>query len=133
VSQLIAQIGAMAIAAVMIFQIAVLAGAPYGAYTQRGRHPGVLPLAGRIVAAVSFLVLAVMAAALLARAGLGPLAGADPTLLRPLWWGSLAVAILSAVANLRSPSADERRMFGPVSVLIILAFVLSAGSAPSPF
>ncbi len=132
-SQLIAQIGAMGIAAVMIFQIAVVAGAPYGAYTQRGRNPGVLPLGGRIVAAVSFLLLGVMAAALLARAGLGPLADADPAIVQPLWWGSLAVAILSAVANLRSPSADERRMFGPLSVLIVLAFVLSAGSAPSPF
>lgn len=55
--------------AVVVFQLALLAGAPWGALTQGGRTSGVLPDGARAVAAFSAVLL--MAFILVVRAGPG--------------------------------------------------------------
>ena len=55
---------------VVAFQIALAAGAPWGAYAMGGASPGQFPPALRVAAIVQAALLAGMAAVILARAGL---------------------------------------------------------------
>ncbi|SMY08468.1 hypothetical protein [Flavimaricola marinus] len=116
VPQTLALIYAAFCAAVIGFQICLIAGAPWGRLTQGGTHPGALPRAGRLAAAASIFLLAAMALAVMSGAGLWPY--------WPVWtgWTALAVQVLSVVLNWITPSAPERRLWGPVtSVMLALA------------
>jgi len=70
-------LAARATAVVMVgiaaFQVALVFGAPWGAYTQGGGTEGALDTSGRVLAAVSRPILRVTAAAILARVHEGPL------------------------------------------------------------
>ena len=105
--------------AVIGFQCCLIAGAPWGALTQGGRHEGPLPPSGRFAAAVSVLLLAAMAAAVVSAAGFWP--G------WPAWtgWAALVVQALSTLLNWITPSRPERRLWGPVT-LVMLGLALFA-------
>ena len=55
---------------VVAFQLALAAGAPWGAYAMGGAFPGQFPPALRIAAIIQAVLLVGMAAVILARAGL---------------------------------------------------------------
>ncbi|MCL3882771.1 hypothetical protein [Marivita sp. GX14005] len=101
---------ATACLAIVFFQIALIAGAPLGAYTQGGRYEGVLPLGGRLIAALSIPVLVFMALAILSAAGF-------PGLGWPRWTGWLAsgVQLVSALLNTITPSRRERAVWAPIT------------------
>ena len=114
-----ARITAGLLGVVMAFQVAVAMGAPWGSFTQGGGSPGVLPAPGRILAVVSFLIVGVMALAILARAGQGPLASAPRRLVTVLAWFTLVYMCLAVIVNLITPSASERLVWAPMSVAIL--------------
>ncbi|MEL6570095.1 MAG: hypothetical protein AAFQ64_00450 [Pseudomonadota bacterium] len=101
------------IAGVICFQIALILGAPWGKLTQGGQHEGSLPRSGRIAAAASIVLLAVMGAGILSNAGYWPN--------WPRWvgWGSVAVGVVSCIANWMTPSASERRLWGPITTVML--------------
>jgi hypothetical protein len=99
----------------MLMHLGVAAGAPLGRFTVGGRFPGRLPPAWRALALVQAALLATMAGAVLARAGLG----ASP--LAPLFWPAVALTVLSLVANAASPSRPERLLWTPVIALMAAA------------
>lgn len=108
-------------AVVAAFQLAVVAGAPWGALTQGGNVDGALPAAGRVLAAGSAVVVTVFALVLLARVGLGPLR-------RRRWtdvvaWVAAAYAVVAVVLNAASPSAAERALWLPVALLLAVSTV----------
>ena len=100
------------------FQLALVAGAPWGHLTQGGQSAGRLPAGKRGFAALSAVLLAAMALAMLSVAGALPLNW-------PLWtgWAALGVTVLTTLANWATPSAPERRLWGPVT-LVMLALAL---------
>jgi hypothetical protein len=101
---------------VVLFQVALVLGAPWGPITQGGSHPGRLPVSGRIVAAASIVVLVGMALAIASAAGLWPH--------WPRWtsWAALAVQFVSTVLNWITPSRPERLLWAPItSVMLALA------------
>ena len=102
-------------AAVIVFQFCLIAGAPWGPLTQGGKHPGPLPASGRIAAALSVALLAMMAAAMLSAVGLWPH--------WPLWtaWTTLGIQVLSTLMNWITPSRPERLLWGPVTTLMLTA------------
>ena len=57
-------------AGVVVFQVALAAGAPWGAYAMGGAFPGQFPLALRVAALVQATLIAGMAVVVLSRAGL---------------------------------------------------------------
>ena len=120
---LAAWIYALACVGVMGFQIALIAGAPWGHLTQGGQVSGALPLRGRLAAFASIFILAGLALAVLSAAGLWP--G------WPRWTAYLALGLqgLVTLANIATPSVPERRLWGPIeTVLLVLAlFVILAG------
>ena len=110
--------------AVVAFQIALAAGAPWGAYAMGGASPGRFSPALRIAAIVQALLLAGMAAVILARAGL----------ILPGWlgvsqwliWIVVALTALSLVLNLITPSAGERAIWAPTLSLLLISSLIVA-------
>jgi hypothetical protein len=107
---------------VVAFQIALAAGAPWGAYAMGGASPGQFPPALRIAAVIQAVLLAGMAAVILARAGL----------VLPGWsqvshwlvWIVVALTALSLVLNLITPSAGERAIWLPILSLLLISSLI---------
>lgn len=106
-------------AGVVAFQLALAAGAPWGAYAMGGAFPGQFPPALRIGALVQAALLVGMAATVLARAGL--LLPTWGRVSRRLIWVVVAFATVSLVLNLITPSAGERAIWAPVAFLLLVS------------
>ncbi|MFS0703698.1 hypothetical protein AB6N23_04175 [Cellulomonas sp. 179-A 9B4 NHS] len=102
------------------FQLAMAAGAPWGAVAYGGGHPGVLPDELRVTSAVAVPVYATLAAV---AAGVG-----GPRLRRAVLRGTTALLVVGCAVNLASPSLPERLIWVPVSAA---AAVLTWRAAPA--
>jgi NADPH:quinone reductase-like Zn-dependent oxidoreductase len=109
---------------IVAFQIALAAGAPWGAYAMGGVFPGQFPLALRIAALAQAALIAGMAAVVMSRAGL-ILAGRSAAS-RWLVWLVVAFAAVSLVLNLITPSAGERAIWAPVALLLLASSAVVA-------
>lgn len=112
----------------LAFQLALAAGAPWGALAMGGRFPGRLPPALRVAAVAQAALLAAMAAAVAARAGLAwpGWAGGDP-----LWtWLVVGFSTLSIGMNAMSPSRGERRLWVPVVAVMLVSSLYVALATP---
>ena len=114
----VAHLYALGCLGLVFFQIALIAGAPLGEFTQGGQHRGALPAKGRVIAALSIPVLLFMGLAILSAAGFP---GLD--LRRWTGWAATVVSALSCAANWATPSKRERAVWGPVT-LVMLALAL---------
>lgn len=111
------------------FQVALVFGAPWGAYTQGGGTEGALETSGRVFAAVSCAILLVMAAAILARVREGPLGNAPQRVVTVLSWFTTAYSAFAVVLNLATQSSSERAVFAPLAILLfVLVVVTMVGS-----
>jgi hypothetical protein len=119
-----ARIAAVALLGVAVFQVLLVLGAPWGAWTQGGAHEGVLPADSRVFAAMSGVLLAVMALAILARAGGGPFASLPRGLVTFLAWATTLYSAAAVLLNLASPSVAELAVFAPVSLVVFVCCVL---------
>ena len=104
---------------VIFFQLFLVLGAPWGEFTQGGRHKGTLPISGRISAAVSIPILVFMASSISSVVGFVPNWSIRTAYI------TLALQGVTAVFNLITPSLKEKRLWGPVTTI---AFVLAAYS-----
>jgi hypothetical protein len=98
------------LAVVGAFQLALAAGAPWGAAAFGGQTPGVLPTSLRVVSAVSVLVYG----------GLGALVVTDrlgSTARRRVLTGASLLMALGTVANLATQSPVER-LWAPVAATL---------------
>jgi hypothetical protein len=125
-TQITAIVFACLIVVVGLFQLALAAGMPWGKLAMGGRFPGRFPPAMRVTAVVQAAVLGVLALVVLARAGL----------VLPTWnvastkliWIAVAVSVLSAIANLATPSKWERILWAPIAVaLTVCSLVVALG------
>lgn len=118
-------IAAVLYGVVILFQLALVAGAPWGDLTQAGADPGKLSPSSRVVAAVSVVLLVAMALGLLGRAGVGPLTSAPRTVVTVLAWLATVYAVIGLVLNLITPSAAERALWAPITAVILVCAVLT--------
>ncbi|WP_309629436.1 hypothetical protein [Brevundimonas sp.] len=102
-----------------LFQLALIAGAPWGDLTQGGRQEGVLSPGARLLSAVSIPILVFMALGILSAAG------SWPHWPRFAGWLALGVTGLTTVANWASPSKRERLIWGPVSLAMLACALLA--------
>ena len=109
---------------VAVFQIALAAGAPWGAYAMGGAFPGRFPLALRIAAFVQAALIVAMAVVVLSRAGLVLAGWSGRT--RRLVWCVVAFATVSLVLQLMTPSAGERAIWAPVALLLLASSTVVA-------
>jgi hypothetical protein len=126
---LAARAAAVVMVGVAAFQVALVFGAPWGAYTQGGEMDGALDTSGRVIAAISCAILLVMAAAILARVREGPLKGAPDKLVTALAWFTTIYAAVGVVLNLATRSSSERVVFAPTAILLfVLVVTVMVGS-----
>ena len=121
----IAAIGFALLAAfAVLFQIALVVGAPWGELTLGGKFPGKLTAPLRLVAAVSGCLLTFFALVVLAKAGL----------IFPEWthisnwaiWIVVGYCVLGVIANAATPSRRERMLWLPlVAAMLALSFVVA--------
>jgi hypothetical protein len=118
-------VGAVLLATVEVFQIALALGAPLGKASWGGRHTGVLPARLRIASGVAaILIYPLMAFLMLAASGLIETtltAGTRKTAM----WALTALFGLGALANFASRSRIER-IWGPVSLGVAICCGLIA-------
>jgi len=115
-------------AGVIAFQIALAAGAPWGAYAMGGAFPGQFPPELRVAAVVQALILGLFALVVLARAGIA----------LPKWsrtsrwfiWVVVAFSGLSLILNTITPSAGERAVWAPVALIMLVSSVIVALGKP---
>ena len=125
-----ARVFAALTAVVILFQLALAVGAPWGSYAMGGAFPGVFPPPMRIAAVVQAVILAGVALVVLARAGL-----VMPGLAKASRWLVWIVVVLLAVGvalNLITPSGMERLIWAPVAILLFLCAVRVATSKAPP-
>ena len=109
---------------VVVFQLALALGAPWGEYAMGGRYPGTLPRAMRVSAVGQAALVAALAVYVLSAAGL-----VLPTMARTLpglIWVVVAFSALSLVLNVITPSAGERRIWVPVATEMLLTSLIVA-------
>jgi hypothetical protein len=129
ITRVAALIYAIVSSAVVAFQLALAAGAPWGAYAMGGAFPGQFPPPLRIAAIIQAALLLGMTAVVLARAGLVLPAWSRAS--RWLIWIVVAFAAVSLVLNLITPSAGERAIWAPTALLLLLSSGVVAFSSPS--
>lgn len=112
---------------VILFQLALAAGAPWGDQAMGGRWPGVLPMRVRVAEVIQSVVIAAVAVLVLSRAGLvapGLVAGETAWLA----WVPVVLSALSLVMNLASRSLAERRRWVPVAIVMLITSWVVASS-----
>lgn len=114
---------AVGVAGAIAFQLALALGAPWGAYAMGGKFPGRFPPAMRVGAVVQSVILALLAAVVLVRAGLV----FEPSV-APAWlmWVVVAFSVVSLVLNAITSSARERRLWLPVTVVMVASSLVVA-------
>lgn len=119
-----ARVYALLTAGVVAFQLALVAGAPWGHLTQGGGHSGSLPTSRRGVALVSAGLLLGAAFVVGRRARLwgarGAAGGARAT------WVVVACLAAGVVLNAITPSAAERALWLPVTLAMAAAAFIVA-------
>ncbi len=106
-------------AVVCAFQLALAAGAPWGAYAMGGAFPGVMPTPMRAAAVVQVGVLVAVALVVASRAGLVLPGWARAA--RWLVWVVVALLAVGLLLNLITPSGGERLIWAPVVAMMLLA------------
>lgn len=106
------------IALVVLFQLALALGAPWGAMAMGGKFPGRLPPAMRIAALAQVVVLVLVALAVLTRAGV--VLTEFAVLSKSAIWAVLVFCLISAILNMITPSKRERMLWAPVSVVLLV-------------
>lgn len=108
----------------VLFQLALAFGAPWGRFAWGGQHTGVLPTGYRIGSAVSVLVYVVIA--LLAFDRVGVLQLVPDAVSRVGMWIVFGLLAAGVVMNAISRSKHERVTATPVAlVLALLAFLIA--------
>ena len=104
---------------VLLFQVALALGAPWGAYAMGGAYPGQFPPVMRVAALVQALLLLLMAGIVLSRGGVALRRWSRIS--RWLIWVVVAFAAVSFVLNLITPSAGERMLWAPVAFVLFVS------------
>jgi hypothetical protein len=108
----------------LLFQISVMAGAPFGHLTMGGFYKGVLPAKIRGLVAVSASLLLLCAVLVLTRAGWIFTAWLEVS--RGLIWGVVGYLGLGVVQHVFTPSHWERVVWLPQLLVMWLCAVLIA-------
>lgn len=119
---------ALVAAIAVLFQLALAAGAPWGAYAMGGAYPGRFPPGLRVAAVVQAGMLAAFAGVVLSRAGVALPKWSRAS--RKLVWVVVVFSGVSAVLNLITPSARERAIWAPVGVLMFASSLIVARKSP---
>lgn len=110
---------------VALFQLALALGAPMGEYAFGGQNHGKLPAGFRVASSASVLVNLAIAGHFLAQTGfINTLLPAELNTLAN--WGLVAFAAVGLLLNTITRSQAEKKMWAPVTALILVLSVIVA-------
>jgi hypothetical protein len=124
IQQRVAIIAAVVLGLVMILQVLLAAGFPLGQAAWRGQYR-ILPRALRWASLATVAVLGLAAWVVLARADLA-VPGAERVAVRVATWVFAGFFSLNTVGNIASRSTVERYAMTPVTVLLVICFIVVA-------
>jgi len=106
------------IAVVVLFQLALALGAPWGEMAMGGKFPGRLPLRMRIAALVQIAVLVFIALIVLTRAGV--ILDEFSSLSKLAIWAVVVFSLIGTILNTITPSKKERMLWAPVTTVLLI-------------
>lgn len=109
---------------VILFQLALALGMPWGSFAMGGKYPGKFPPFMRRAALFQILILAALAVIVLSKAELaypGLYSFANIAI-----WFVVGFSVLSTILNLITKSVWERRIWAPVSILMLISSTIVA-------
>ena len=110
---------------VALFQLAIVLGAPLADYAYGGQMTGVLPTRFRIASVFSMLLMLAITGHYLEQLGFfEPVLPANLNAISN--WGFVAFFVLAAVVNNITKSQKEKRVFGSLTIAMLLAAVMVA-------
>ena len=118
-----------ALALLVLFQLALAFGAPWGRFAWGGQHPGTLPAGYRAASALSILVYGFIAMLALVRTGILEVFPEGFT--RVASWVVFAYLALGVAMNAISRSRPERLVMAPVA-LVLAVLMLFIALSPAP-
>lgn len=128
----VAAIVAIALFALLIvFQLALALGAPWGRAAYGGQHAGVLPTHLRIASVVAVIVWSAVALIVARRGGLEVWSPLTVSWLPVVVWIVLGLMVIAVIMNAITPSVLERAIWLPFSLLTLAATLTVAITARS--
>jgi hypothetical protein len=116
-------------AALVVFQLALAAGAPWGRAAYGGQNPGVLPGRLRVSSVVAAVVWTVLALAVARRGGVPVWSPLPDAWLPVVIWVVVGLLAISVVLNTITRSAVERAIWMPTSLVLLAATLTVALTA----
>ena len=113
-------------AIIMLFQMALALGAPWGEMAMGGKFPGRFPPMLRIGAILQMLLLAFAVLVVLSRAGL--VLESYFEFSKSAIWFVVALCVVSATLNTITPSKKERMLWSPITIILVFCAVVVARS-----
>ncbi len=121
--EIAALVAVVVLGGLIVFQLLLALGIPWGAAAWGGRHPGVLPANLRWNSAVAAVVLGFVAWMVLARAGWAA-PGPDALWAKIVVWIFTAYFAFNVVMNALSTSVIEKAIMTPASAILVVCLVL---------
>jgi len=110
----------------VLFQLALALGAPWGRFAWGGQHDGVLPAGYRIGSVVAAVVYALIGSIALDRASV--IAWYPPGFTVVAMWVVFGLLVLGVLMNAISRSKSERSVMTPIALcLAVLALLVALG------
>lgn len=116
-------------ALLIVFQLALALGAPWGRAAYGGQNTGVLPMQFRVASAVAVVVWAAVALVVARRAGLPVWAPLPVAWLPVVVWIVVGLLVIAAVMNAITPSGLERAIWLPFTLLLLASTLTVAIAA----
>lgn len=111
---------------VIVFQLLLAAGMPWGSAAMGGKYPGKFPPAMRVAALVQIIVLLLFACIVLSAASVR--FPECTSFSQSAIWFVVAFSVISTILNLITSSRWERRIWAPVAVLLLItSFIVAIG------
>ena len=104
---------------VVLFQLALAAGVPWGHLAMGGCFPGVFPRQMRVAAVIQALILSGLALIVLSKANI--ILADFYELSNTLIWVVVGISIASLVMNTITPSKQERAIWMPVALILTIS------------
>lgn len=103
---------------VVLFQLALALGAPWGEYAMGGKYPGKFPPKIRVAAVIQLLILVAFGIIGMIRSGL-ILSSFYDFSAKAIWF-VVGFFVLGTFMNLITPSKKERNIWAPITFILLL-------------
>ncbi|WP_309710098.1 hypothetical protein [Pseudolysinimonas sp.] len=129
VARVAAIVALILFALLIVFQLALALGAPWGRAAYGGQTAGVLPVHFRVASAVAVVVWAAVALIVVRRAGLPVWTPLPVSWLPVVVWIVVGLLVIAVVMNAITPSALERAIWLPFTLLLLASTLTVAITA----